>query len=118
MVQEWRSTDRDGFVGWADEAIEKRIYEILPQEASDWVRDNGIPQPADRDRRASAPGDFDPDSAIISLTLGSYIAGQIEFIGNRAMPLSPGRSAGAGAGPVVADWAGTWRGSRTACWNG
>ncbi|MCB0137759.1 MAG: PBP1A family penicillin-binding protein, partial [Caldilineaceae bacterium] len=63
------------------ERIEKRIYEILPQEASDWVRDNGIPQPP-TETASLRLEDFDPDSAIISPTLGSYIAGQIEFIGN------------------------------------
>ena len=63
------------------ERIEKRVYEILPQEASDWVRDNGIPQPP-TETASLRLEDFDPDSAIISPTLGSYIAGQIEFIGN------------------------------------
>ena len=63
------------------ERIEKRVYEILPQEAADWVRDNGIPQPP-TETASLRLEDFDPDSAIISPTLGSYIAGQIEFIGN------------------------------------
>ncbi len=63
------------------ERIEKRIYQILPQEAADWVSNNGIPQPPTKTASLRLE-DFDPDSAIISPTLGSYIAGQIEFIGN------------------------------------
>ena len=63
------------------ERIEKRIYEILPQEAADWVKESGIPQPP-TETASLRVEDFDPDSAIISPTLGSTIGGQIEFIGN------------------------------------
>ncbi len=63
------------------ERIENRVYEILPQEAADWVRDSGVPQPP-TETASLRLEDFDPDSAIISPTLGSTIAGQIEFIGN------------------------------------
>ena len=63
------------------ERIEKRIYEILPQEAADWVKESGIPQPP-TETASLRLEDFDPDSAIISPTLGSTIGGQIEFIGN------------------------------------
>jgi 1A family penicillin-binding protein len=63
------------------ERIENRVYEILPQEAADWVRDSGIAQPP-TETASLRLEDFDPDSAIISPTLGSTIAGQIEFIGN------------------------------------
>jgi len=63
------------------ERIEKRVYEILPQEAADWVKESGLAQPP-TETASLRLEDFDPDSAIISPTLGSTIAGQIEFIGN------------------------------------
>jgi 1A family penicillin-binding protein len=63
------------------ERIEKRIYQILPQEAADWVKESGLPQPP-TETASLRLEDFDPDSAIISPTLGSTIGGQIEFIGN------------------------------------
>ncbi|MBW7882162.1 MAG: transglycosylase domain-containing protein, partial [Caldilineaceae bacterium] len=61
--------------------IESRVYEILPREAADWVRENGIAQPP-TETASVRPEDYDPDSAIISPTLGSYISGVIEVIGN------------------------------------
>lgn len=63
------------------ERIEKRVYQILPREAADWVIESGLAQPP-TEKTASRPEDFDPDSAIISPTVGSYIAGQIDVIGN------------------------------------
>ena len=61
--------------------IEKRVYEILPREAADWVRDNGLEQPP-TERSSRRIEDFDPDSAIISPTVGSYIGRQLEIVGN------------------------------------
>lgn len=63
------------------ERIEQRVYQILPREAADWVRESGLPQPPS-ESSAARPEDFDPDSAIISPTVGSYIAGQLDVIGN------------------------------------
>jgi hypothetical protein len=63
------------------ERVERRVYQILPREAADWVRESGLPQPPS-ERSAARPEDFDPDGAIISPTVGSYIAGQIDVIGN------------------------------------
>ncbi|MBK8047710.1 MAG: transglycosylase domain-containing protein [Anaerolineales bacterium] len=63
------------------ERIEKRVYQILPQEAADWVRESGLAQPP-TEKTSARPEDFDPDSAIISPTVGSYIGGQVDIIGN------------------------------------
>jgi penicillin-binding protein 1C len=63
------------------ERVEQRVYQILPREAADWVRESGLPQPPTQSS-AARPEDFDPDSAIISPTVGSYIAGQLDVIGN------------------------------------
>lgn len=63
------------------ERIERRVYQILPREAADWVAENGIPQPPTTIASLRFE-DFDPDSAIIQPALGSYISGDVEFIGN------------------------------------
>ena len=63
------------------ERIERRVYQILPREAADWVAENGLPQPPTKTASLRLE-DFDPDSAIIQPALGSYISGEVEFIGN------------------------------------
>ncbi|MFN2201319.1 MAG: transglycosylase domain-containing protein [Caldilineaceae bacterium] len=63
------------------ERIETRVYEILPQEAADWVRENGIPQPP-QEESAVAIEDYDPDVAIVQPALGGYIGGVVDIIGN------------------------------------
>lgn len=63
------------------ERKETRVYQILPQEAADWVADSGIPQPPTQQTVVNIE-DFDPDAAIISPTLNSYIGGIVELTGN------------------------------------
>jgi penicillin-binding protein 1C len=63
------------------ERIETRVYQILPREAADWVRESGLPQPPTQ-ASAARLEDFDPDAAIISPTVGSYIGGVVDVIGN------------------------------------
>ncbi len=63
------------------ERHETRVYEILPQEAVDWVRDNGIAQPPQEESVVSLE-DYDPDAAIIQPTLNGYIGGVTEIKGN------------------------------------
>jgi penicillin-binding protein 1C len=58
-----------------------RVYQILPQEASDWVRENGVAQPPQEVTVVSLD-DFDPDTAIINPTISGYIRGVVEIIGN------------------------------------
>ncbi len=83
------------------ERIEKRVYQVLPREAADWVRDNGIPQPP-TETASVRPEDFDPDTAIISPTLDSYIGGVVDIIGNsRGGPFRVDISAGLEPGEWV-----------------
>src|SRR5690606_30420526 len=58
-----------------------RVYQILPQEAADWVRENGIEQPP---TTIAAPPieSFDPDVAIISPLVNDFIGGAYEVRGN------------------------------------
>ena len=63
------------------ERRESRVYQILPEEARDWVRENGIDQPPE-EQTAISIEDFDPDAAIISPSLNGYIGGVVEVIGN------------------------------------
>ncbi len=63
------------------EQRETKVYEILPQEAADRVRDNGIPQPPAEQTSVSIE-DFNPDAAIISPTLNAYIGGIVQIQGN------------------------------------
>lgn len=63
------------------ERIESRVYQILPQEAADWVRENGIEQPPEEETIVSLQ-DYDPDAAIIQPTLNGYIGGVYEIRGN------------------------------------
>ncbi|HMN31642.1 MAG TPA: penicillin-binding transpeptidase domain-containing protein, partial [Caldilineaceae bacterium] len=60
---------------------ESKVYEILPQEAADWVRENGIEQPP---TTVSAPplDSFDPDVALITPRVNDYIGGVYEVKGN------------------------------------
>jgi 1A family penicillin-binding protein len=60
---------------------ESKIYQILPQEAADWVRENGIEQPP---TTVAAPPleSFDPDVAIIKPGVNDYIGGVYEIRGN------------------------------------
>ncbi len=58
-----------------------RVYEMLPQEAADWVRENGIAQPP-TGQAAINVDSFDPDAAIITPSLNGYIGGVTEIIGN------------------------------------
>lgn len=60
---------------------ESRVYMILPQEAADWVRENGIAQPPTEQAEMRVE-DFDPNVAIISPTVNSYVRGIFEVRGN------------------------------------
>ena len=63
------------------ERIERRVFQILPQEAADWVRENRIPQPPEEQMVVSLEA-FDPDAAIIEPTINGYIGGIAEIRGN------------------------------------
>ena len=57
------------------------VFQMLPQEAADWVRENGIAQPP-TGRAAFSLDAFDPDTAIITPTLNGYVTGVIDIGGN------------------------------------
>ena len=64
------------------EQIETRVYQILPQEAADWVRENKIAQPPE-DESVVRLEDVDPDASIISPPPYSYIGREpISVLGN------------------------------------
>ena len=83
----WQSFEIDTETGFLaspltpPERKETRVYQILPQEAADWVAESGIPQPPTQQTVVNIE-DFDPDAAIISPTLNSYIGGIVELTGN------------------------------------
>lgn len=59
-------------------------FQILPQEAADWVAQSGIAQPPLGAGVASADAliEYDPDTSIITPTINGYIGGTIEIRGN------------------------------------
>ncbi|MEM7539665.1 MAG: transglycosylase domain-containing protein, partial [Chloroflexota bacterium] len=63
------------------ENIETRVYQILPQEAADWVRENGIDQPPE-EQSAIRLESFDPETAIINPPPYGYISSTVNIIGN------------------------------------
>ncbi len=63
------------------ERVQVRTYQMLPQEAADWVRESGIAQPP-TEQSVNRPEDFDQDAAIIQPSLNGYISGLTEIIGN------------------------------------
>ncbi|MFN8445057.1 MAG: transglycosylase domain-containing protein [Caldilineaceae bacterium] len=65
------------------QAVGGTVYEILPQEAADWVRENGIPQPASSSGSdATAIRVGDSDVGINYPGTGGYVNGSIEIKGN------------------------------------
>lgn len=64
------------------ELIERRVFQIYPPEAADWVREQGIPQPPTEYDATVGPGTVDPEVAIISPLPFSYVKGQVEIRGN------------------------------------
>lgn len=66
------------------QSIGGQLYEILPQEASDWVRENGIPQPStgSGDSGAAVIRVGNEDAGINYPGTGGYVNGVIEIKGN------------------------------------
>ncbi len=67
--------------GTPPERRKNAVFQMLPQEAADWVRENGIAQPP-TGRAAFSLDAFDPDTAIITPTLNGYVTGIIDISGN------------------------------------
>ncbi|MBI2865243.1 MAG: transglycosylase domain-containing protein [Chloroflexi bacterium] len=57
--------------------VEEKVFMVLPAEAADWARENGIPQP---------PADYSPvtqgDVVISSPSASSYVAGKVGVAGS------------------------------------
>jgi membrane peptidoglycan carboxypeptidase len=64
------------------ELRERRIYQIYPAEAADWVREQGIPQPPTEYDSTIGPSTVDFETAIISPLPYSYVKGPVEIKGN------------------------------------
>ena len=60
---------------------ETKVYQILPEEARDWVRENGIEQPPTQQSTAFIV-DFDPDVSITFPPPGAYISNTVDIQGN------------------------------------
>ncbi len=77
-----RETGRLASASTSLERRESRVYQILPPEADDWVRDSGIEQPPTETTEFVSLGDFDPDAAIVEPLINGYIGGKYEVKGN------------------------------------
>ncbi len=64
------------------ELIERRVYQILPPEAADWISENGVPQPPTEYDSAYGQGPVDEETAIIAPGNYSYVKGLVQIIGN------------------------------------
>ena len=64
------------------ELRERRVYQIYPAEAADWVREQGIAQPPTEYDTTVGQGTVDSEAAIISPTPFSYVTGPLEIRGN------------------------------------
>lgn len=82
-----RSTGQLATSTTAPENRETKAYEILPQEAADWVAENGIEQPPTGGSAGSIGADgvfveYDPDTSIISPTINGYVGVTVTVSGN------------------------------------
>ncbi len=64
------------------ELVERRIYQILPPEAADWVVENAIPQPPSEYDTAYGQGPVNDEVAIITPGTYSYVKGLTPITGN------------------------------------
>jgi len=64
------------------ETVVEQVYDIYPPEASDWVRENQIPQPPTAYCDLHGPSATTADVAITSPALYAHIAGIIPILGN------------------------------------
>ncbi|MBC7260649.1 MAG: hypothetical protein H5T63_01435, partial [Chloroflexi bacterium] len=64
------------------EDVEERVFEIYPPEASDWVRENGIPQPPTAYCDVHGPSPTTLEVAIANPSLYAHVAGVVPIFGN------------------------------------
>ncbi|MEA3334907.1 MAG: transglycosylase domain-containing protein [Chloroflexota bacterium] len=77
-----RENDKLATVYTPPELRERRVYQIYPPEAADWVADQGIPQPPTEYDTTVGQGTVDHEVAIIEPTPFSYVREQVEIKGN------------------------------------
>ncbi len=65
-----------------EELRERRVYQIYPPEAADWVREQGIAQPPTEYDMAVGAGVVDAEVGIMAPLPFSYVKGQVEIRGN------------------------------------
>lgn len=87
------------------ELRERRVYQIYPPEAADWVREQGIPQPPTEYDTTVGANTVDFEAAIISPTPFSYIKGPVEIRGNARLDNFASYRVEFGEGISPAGWA-------------
>lgn len=84
----WRSFDINRETGklatpyTPPELIQRRVYQILPPEAADWVAENGIPQPPKEYDTAYGQGPVNDEVAIVTPGNYTYVKGLVPITGN------------------------------------
>lgn len=77
-----RETGKLAAASTPPERRETRVYQILPPEADDWVRESGIEQPPTEASGFATLAEFDADAAIVTPLVNDYIGGLYEVKGN------------------------------------
>ncbi len=65
--------------------VEERVFQILPEEAADWVREAGIPQPPTEYDTIGAPSTLGPVAIAEPLPF-AYVRGAVSIRGNASDP--------------------------------
>ncbi|MBI5713002.1 MAG: hypothetical protein HZC38_06195 [Chloroflexi bacterium] len=71
-----RETGKLATVFTSQNLVEKKVFQILPPEASDWIRETGLPQPPNEYDTIQNPNEK-PDVAILSPSPFGYVRGEI-----------------------------------------
>lgn len=87
------------------ELRERRVYQMYPPEAADWVREQGIPQPPSEYDTTVGASTVDFEAAIIAPTPFSYVKGLVEIQGNARLDGFANYRVEFGEGISPAGWA-------------
>lgn len=87
------------------ELRERRVYQIYPPEAADWVREQGIAQPPTEYDTTVGAGTVDAEAAIISPAPFSYVKGPLQITGNARLDGFSSYRVEFGEGISPAGWA-------------
>ena len=75
-----RETGKLATVFTPQNLVEKKVFQVLPPEASDWIRETGLPQPPNEYDTIQNPNDK-ADVAILSPSPFGYVRGEIVIKG-------------------------------------